>query len=212
MGREQGQRCKPWWTGPTQGIDRDPKERPARTREARHASDVDDQPLVPNVKRVRTQGYPASVLRRKMDLKCSFRQECRRLSVRRRFDQSAVPRLARPTDRAWVVGNLNAWHGNGQQCFGRVLGFLEIGVRLGYWSRTTADGVAESVRQGYGLRSIWQRLLQRAISRWVVGIGVLDCQEGRSVRSMRARSPSRRVSHGRDDAHGHADGAADVLT
>jgi hypothetical protein len=33
-----------------------------------------------------------------------------------------------------------------------VLSFLEVSVRLGYWSRKTADGVAESVREGYGLR------------------------------------------------------------
>lgn len=39
-------------------------------------------------------------------------------------------------------------------------GFLEVGVRLGYWSRRKADGVAESVREGYGIRSIRRQLLR----------------------------------------------------
>ena len=67
--------------------------------------------------------------------------------------------LARRIEReAWAT--VHAWRGNRQQCFGRVLGFLEVGVRLGYWNRRTADGVAESVREGYGLRSIRRRLLR----------------------------------------------------
>jgi hypothetical protein len=74
-------------------------------------------------------------------------------------DSTFRPWLARRIEReAWAT--VNAWHGNRQQCLGRVLGFLEIGVRLGYWSRKTADGVAESVPAGYGLRSVRRRLLR----------------------------------------------------
>ena len=40
------------------------------------------------------------------------------------------------------------------------LQFLEVGVQLGYWSKKTADGVAESVRQGYGLSKVRRRLLR----------------------------------------------------
>lgn len=73
-----------------------------------------------------------------------------------------------PTDHAfrrWLARRIEieAWAaarsypGNRAQCFGRVLGFLEVGVHLGYWSKKTADGVAESVRQGYGIGRVRRR-------------------------------------------------------
>ena len=78
---------------------------------------------------------------------------------------------ALPTDQAlrlWLARSIEteAWAaarsypGNRQQGFGRVLGFLEVGVRLEYWSKRTADGVAESVRQAYGLGKVRRRLLR----------------------------------------------------
>ena len=74
-------------------------------------------------------------------------------------DQALRYWLARRIEtEAWAAAR--SWPGNRQQCEGRVLGFLEVGVRLGFWSKKTADGVAESVRQAVQVRTLRRRLLR----------------------------------------------------
>jgi hypothetical protein len=43
--------------------------------------------------------------------------------------------------------------------WGRVLGFLEVGTRAGYWSPKVAEQVADSIQQRWGLSRIRRRLL-----------------------------------------------------
>ena len=74
-------------------------------------------------------------------------------------DQAFRLWLARRIEtEGWVAAR--SYPGNRAQCLGRVLGFLEVGVQLGYWSKKTAEGAAESVRQGYGLTKLRKRLLR----------------------------------------------------
>jgi hypothetical protein len=42
--------------------------------------------------------------------------------------------------------------------WGRVLGFLEVGTKAGYWSPKVAATVADSIQQKWGLRQIRRRL------------------------------------------------------
>jgi hypothetical protein len=44
------------------------------------------------------------------------------------------------------------------QCFGRMLGLLEVGTAFGYWSKKTADGFSETVRHRYRIRRGVRRL------------------------------------------------------
>jgi len=59
---------------------------------------------------------------------------------------------------AWATAR--SYPGNRRSMLRSCPRLLEVGGKLGYWSKKTAEGVAESVRQGYGLGKVRRRLLR----------------------------------------------------
>jgi hypothetical protein len=76
--------------------------------------------------------------------------------------------VARVNEREWLLRRIEIEalaYANSDQTvreirWGRVLGFIEVGVAFGFWSKRAADGAANVLGHRYGVRRV-RRLLNR---------------------------------------------------